>query len=769
MRTRIAGILLILVVVLVTVVPVLGAGSTTEQTDQPPPYGGNTDNLPHPLGVKQSALKQKALQAVWTGQATGPVVKMADGQYVELEREDEDTIWSVLGEFGDEDSPYEVLQSGIPGPLHNEIPEPDRSVDNASIWVPDFSKEYFTEHMFSEEPGAVSMRNYYIEQSSNRFTVNGEVVDWVGVPYNAAHYGRDYCGDTVCGSTWWFLDDSVDSWYDKARTGGMSKTEINAYLASFDIWDRYDIDGDGNFDEADGYIDHFQSVHAGGGQETGGGALGSDAIWSHVWYAFFNGDGPDGAGPSGFGGIRIGKSDYWIGDYIIVPEDVGIGVLAHEFAHDLGIPDLYDMAGNSDDSENSTGFWTLMSSGAYGNDGRPESGIGNQPTHMSVLEKIVLGWSNLAVVDYRQPASIRLGPATFNTRQFQHLLLLLPEKEMDVNIGPPYSGSYQYFSGADDDLDISMTRTVTLPNGKIELSAKVNYDIELDWDYAYVTVDGQPVETNLSTNDDPNGQNFGHGITGDSGGDWVNLTADLSDYAGHTVELGFAYWTDVAITNPGIRIDDVAIPGQPLDDAESDAGWTFSGFSVKGETFSQSFFQAYMAEYRTYKGFDRSLQTGPYNQGFLDNPDLQLWLERFPYQDGLLIWYYDTSFTDNNVSEHCAAGRCGGLYLPVDAHPDLLLRPDNGNVWRARVQAYDATFSTQRTDRICLHANSQPGCYGRLPGVRKFDDTRSYWVAPDASIGNNGWASVPLPATGTTIVIRGVSEAGNYIQLRINK
>ena len=61
--------------------------------------------------------------------------------------------------------------------------------------------------------------------------------------------------------------------------------QINAYLAQFDKWDRYDYDGDGNFNEPDGYIDHFQAIHAGEGEETGGGAQGTDAIWSHRWYA----------------------------------------------------------------------------------------------------------------------------------------------------------------------------------------------------------------------------------------------------------------------------------------------------------------------------------------------------------------------------------------------------------------------------------------------------------------------------------------------------
>ena len=70
--------------------------------------------------------------------------------------------------------------------------------------------------------------------------------------------------------------------------------QINAYLSQFDVWDRYDYNGDGNFNQPDRYIDHFQIIHAGEGEETGGGAQGTDAIWSHRWYAFYNNIGLDG-------------------------------------------------------------------------------------------------------------------------------------------------------------------------------------------------------------------------------------------------------------------------------------------------------------------------------------------------------------------------------------------------------------------------------------------------------------------------------------------
>src|SRR5262249_23629444 len=217
---------------------------------------------------------------------------------------------------------------------------------------------------FADTPGVISFRNFYKELSSNRYTVNGEVTDWVKVPFNEANYGADYCGSIVCARTWLFVRDAANAWYAGQIAAGKTKQDINAYLSRFDRWDRYDYNGDGNFNQPDHYIDHFQIIHAGEGEETGGGAQGTDAIWSHRWYAFYNLIGVTGPPGNLLGGIRIGESDYWIGDYTIEPENGGVGVFSHEFGHDLGLPDLYDTSGNVGGAENSTGFWTLYSSGS---------------------------------------------------------------------------------------------------------------------------------------------------------------------------------------------------------------------------------------------------------------------------------------------------------------------------------------------------------------------------------------------------------------------
>jgi hypothetical protein len=91
------------------------------------------------------------------------------------------------------------------------------------------------------------------------------------------------------------------------------------------------------------------------------------------------------------------------------------------------------------------------------------------------------------------------------------------------------------------------------------LTAKVKYNIELDWDYAYLvysTDNGATwtgVQTNLSSTTNPYGQNYGYGITGVSSG-WVDLTANLP--AGNVL-LGFRYWTDANTGGFGFMVDDI--------------------------------------------------------------------------------------------------------------------------------------------------------------------------------------------------------------------
>jgi immune inhibitor A len=759
------------------------------------------DNFPGVLAKKQALLKQKAQSLVLDGAAKASgknkVVRVSstegggagsDSVFVELAFEGEDQILTLLGEFGDGQPTHthgttDINHGGTDGPLHNQIPQPNRlGVDNTTIWRPDFSQASY-EQLLYDQDFRPSMANWYLEQSSGRYTVDGYVSDWVQVPNNEAAYGSNYCGSIVCTrDIARFIEDQGDAWWDVLVAQEGSEAAANFFLSKFDVWDRYDYDGDGDFNEPDGYIDHFQSVHAGEGEETGGGAQGTDAIWSHRSYINdvpIGEDGPPG-GPA-FGGTQLGGSNYWIGDYTIEPENGGVGVFAHEFGHDLGLPDEYDTNGNTGGAENSTGWWTPWSQGSYGTISKD---LGSYPVSSSAWDKFQLGWLNYDVAFAgRSKQRFTLGPSEYNNVESQAVVVILPQKTVTTHVGTPFAGSYFYHSGSGNDLDNTMTRQVTLPAGTVTAAFKAKYQIETCWDYAYLQVstngtDFTNIETSASTDDNTNGQNFGHGITGISGQpfecddvtstpSWVDVTADLSAYAGQSVWIRFRYWTDGAAVGSGISIDNLQITGQPTDGAETDPGWDYDGFFRTTGTVKTKFDHYYIAEYRQYWGYDRALKRGPYS--FTD-PDGD-WVEHFPYQDGLLIWYWDTSQNDNNVTEHPGKG----LILPIDAHPGILHWSD-GSVARPRLQAYDSTFGIWKTDPITLH---RPGAGGRLnveskPAKPLFDDMKTYWRSNDPADPAGGaayqseWSSVKNPHTGTTIKVLSVFGNGRFMNIRVN-
>jgi immune inhibitor A len=288
----------------------------------------------------------------------------------------------------------------------------------------------------------------------------------------------------------------------------------------------------------------------------------------------------------------------------------------------------------------------------------------------------------------------------------------------------------------------------------------VRYSIEKGFDYAYVSVDGSRVPTNLS-----NSSVVAEGIDGHSTG-WATLTASLP--AGtHTV--GFGYFTDGGVQgdgggNPGIAVDDIAITGQPVDGAESDAGWTFdtnadTGFHVTSGSEKFKTFNFYVAENRQYLGYDANLDTGPYN--FTTDK----WAERFAYQDGMLVWYSDYFWGDNSVGDHPGQG----LVLPVDARPDVLHWKDDGTNMRGRFQPFDATFGTP-AQSITLHHNDVATTIPAQKAVMVFNDNRSYYRASDPADAIShyqaGWFSVDNPHSGTKIRVMGLTRGG-FMQILV--
>ncbi|MFP1626886.1 immune inhibitor A domain-containing protein [Streptomyces sp. 5K101] len=751
----------------------------------PAPQKAHVDHdLDGPFSKQQEAQREAAMEQLISGEATvqkrggSNVVKLDDKKYVELAREKTDKIFTILVEFGDKvddttmhdpdgagPKPPVKKYGGTPGPLHNKIAEPDRSVDNSTAWQADYNQKHFEDLYFGtgkDENGRPkhSLKTYYERTSSGRYSVDGMVSDWVKVHYNEARYGSNYCGQSNCANAWDAVRDGVNAWVADQKAKGRSDAEIKATLAEYDQWDRYDHDGDGNFNETDGYIDHFQFVHAGEDESAGGGAEGPNALWAHRWYAYGTDAGRTGPAHNKAGGTQIGDTGIWVGDYTVQPENGGLGVFAHEYGHDLGLPDHYDTSGQG---ENSTGYWTLMSAGSWLGTGKDS--IGDLPGDMTAWDKLQLGWLNYETAKAATKSTHTLGVAAYNTKNPQALLVELPKKPVTTTIVKPAEGSKQWWSDMGDDLKNTLSRTVDL-TGKSKASLELTgwWDIEKDYDYLYaeVSTDGgatwTPVDGTADGKAITRDASDKPALTGDSGAH-KKLVYSLDAYAGKKVDVRFRYQTDGGVADKGFTADSLVInaDGAPLfsDNAEGEAaGWTAKGFSRIGEGFTKEYDQYYIAENRQYVSYDRTLKVGPYNFGWKAPKDG--WVEHYPYQNGLLIWLWDTSQKDNNTSAHEGEG----LVLPIDAHAKPLKWAD-GTLMRNKIQTFDSTFSRYRTDAFQLHNAGVPFWLASQRGNSVFDDRKGvYWYAENPTAGvkvtdtNTKISIVKEPRSGQTITVQ---------------
>jgi immune inhibitor A len=692
------------------------------------------------------------------------------------------------------------------GPLHNTLPNPAEldNFDNNSMWVEDFSSEHYNQMLYTKKgiqervrpdltgpdgkPGidisGYTMRNMYEQMSQGVYSVDGEATPWVQVPHSEAWYGANRC----------FLDDEGN--WDAGRVQGMQghpdnprgpqQMAIDAVTtlaeadpdfpwAEYDIEDQGDHDEDGDLWEPDGIIDHVVLVHAGADKSGGGGEQGPYAIWAHS--------------SAVASGADIPGTDLKMENYIVQPEDSGVGVFAHEYGHDLGLPDLYDTSGEANSDVN---FWDLMASGSH-------SGpiFQSMPTHMGLWDKWVLGWADPVTFDPGdRKRTIRLGQNSNPPRgSADGIKVNLPQKVVDL--GTPHSGENMWWTGNDQDwADIKLSRTLDVPAGSADAKFWLwsDYMIEADWDYGFIEVSTDGGSTwsehkvydeagnEVSTPDDysdPNGRlaDFGgkkYGLTEHTDG-WEHHYVDLTPYAGQSVDVRLRIATDAATLERGWFADDFELisDGETVwsDDVESgDAGWTQEGGTwtdtsgAGWRTFSGTSIndQFYLAEWRNFEGFDEGLR---YTYDTTYSRDEAWKVEKIPYNaPGMLVWYRDASYGDeNHVTANLTAspswGAKGGLLI-VDSHFDPLRRdgeaaekdPSTLKNIESRPQSANAAFGLRPThpftecfeapdepfSEYCTDFEAQPPVstftddLGWFPGIENREDGL-YWRNIDAS------------------------------------
>jgi immune inhibitor A len=654
----------------------------------------------------------------------------------------------LLVEFGDAAWP-EGDSTGhfLYGPSHGEIPPPAGD-DNATFWPGDFSPMHYQQMLFGNSypiygiypfrdksaatagkgkiPAMLrgtsddTMRNYYLEQSHGAYTVQGDIKDWVMLDLPESWYGAD-------SDPWNLTDDLTGPVWRVARDAIVKFAENNP---GFD-WGQYDqenpwgISGP-DFGRPDGYLDHLILIHAGSDQSAGGGAQESDSIWAHSWGIYENfsggpGDGPgmmipgtDGQGPQGLG--------IWAYNYTINPEDGDVGVFCHEFGHDLGLPDEYDYSSATGDA--TSGFWTIMASGSWL--GR-QWGIGTKPAGMNVWDKSSLGFVQPKVVKRGRTATVKLQAAATGKSDATGVKIELPKARHTVKLSGK-DGAKEWYSTMGNDVDVVLDVKDPVSVGHTtDLTFRTWYDIELDYDYGFV----------LASDDDGKTWDTLKQYTGTDMDRWADVeTVDLSAYEGKSIRIRFEYLTDGGVALKGWEITDVAIGNTVLpQSAFSSDGW----IRVDGER-AQMTDRYYIAEYRTFDGFDESLKNC-----YQWNLDYSSWVDWFTYNTGLHLIYRDSFYMDNDVFAHIGKGG----WMVVDAHPkaDGVAYADGPDdyfgYWRPRIQVRDAAFSLKRTTAQSIYftdydqglsvgENTVPG----KAAQPRFNDKNTYWYAdaPEAGV-----------------------------------
>ncbi|HSR35098.1 MAG TPA: hypothetical protein VLY63_31400, partial [Anaerolineae bacterium] len=166
----------------------------------------------------------------------------------------------------------------------------------------------------------------------------------------------------------------------------------------------------------------------------------------------------------------------------------------------------------------------------------------------------------------------------------------------------PHSGEYMWWSNRGDEGDATLTRAFDLSDlGEATLQAWMWYDLESDYDYAYVEIStdgGQSwklLSNDHTTTTNPSGNSYGPAFTGVSGGgdepQWRQETFDLTPYTGQPVLIRFEVVTDDTVNYPGLLLDDIAIPelGYHTDVEAGPDGWQASGWLRVTEHVPQDF------------------------------------------------------------------------------------------------------------------------------------------------------------------------------------
>lgn len=238
---------------------------------------------------------------------------------------------------------------------------------NFSDTSPAYSQTNFNSYMNEAGyNGTGSFKDYYLENSRNQLEVTSVVTEWVTVPQGHDYYGPD------------------------AKWGEFAFDAVTAAYNQGVDFSQFDNDGDG-------IVEGVAIIHQGPGQEVTGN---ENDIWSHSWTLASAGYS---LSARTFNGVVVNQ-------YTTQPELRNasgamntIGVICHEFGHNLGAPDFYDTDEDENGQYDGTGRWDLMAGGSY--NGVPS---GARPAHHNPYTKILYDWTSATEISV--PGALSLEP-----------------------------------------------------------------------------------------------------------------------------------------------------------------------------------------------------------------------------------------------------------------------------------------------------------------------------------------------------------------------
>ncbi|MEH7176325.1 immune inhibitor A domain-containing protein [Neobacillus vireti] len=646
-----------------------------------------------------------------------------------------------------------------------DFPATNITANETSMYYDEYTKEHYEDMLFGGNDGyydgpngekLVSVKKYYEEQSGGSYTIGGDVVGWYKAKNNAAYYGGNNASD----------NDSRprNLVYEALLAAAAAGVELNKY----DKEDRYDLDGDGNLREPDGIIDHLMVVHSSVGEEAGGGSLGGDAIWSHRW---------DLGGVAPITGSPVPEVDYfgegvmYAYDYTIEPADGAAGVFAHEYGHDLGLPDEYDTiySGAGEPIE----YWSLMSGGSWAGAIPGTEPTGFSPWAKQFLHASMVGndenipqsnWLNGTTIHAdnvsKEGIEVLIDQANTKGTNNDAIRIDLPGKLRILNT--PKDGSFEYYGGKGDEVDHKMVATVNLTgatNATLDFDAW--YNIETDWDYAMVQVStdngetwtslaSERTTTTLDTDGYPAIKENLPGYTGSSNG-WIHETIDLSAYIGQEIQLQFRSMSDWATNLDGFFADNIKVTANGTeafsDGAEGEPRFALDGFEKhEGKTTTNHY---YLLEWRSHNGVDQGLK------------NIRRGASLMSYDPGLVVWYVDDSYGDNWTGVHPGDGFLG--VVDADQHT---VTNSNKAVANSRFQMHDAAFGLNKTPKMFVDYTSLLG-YTITDNFTQrnplFDDSANYSNPGLVDAGRN------VPKYGLKFRVVGESADGTVGKVLIFK